>query len=140
MGIIKIKHEDLSFGGANSNLAMFRYTKVTKSYLGKCRLQKVCLEYSILMLFFLLHLLFLCFDSPWFCLCPLDTSLPHNILPSFSPISPPPRKRPSPMCGHLKPKRLTFETERSVFSKPRIQLLLPMKIERPANLTLDKTK
>ena len=44
------------------------------------------------------------------------------------------------MCGHLKFKRLSFETESSVFSMPRSQPLLLMKIERPTNLTLDKMK
>ena len=33
-----------------------------------------------------------------------------------------------------------FETKRTVFSEPLIQPLLPMKIERPANLTIDKMK
>ena len=92
------------------------------------------------MIVFLLHLLLLCVDFQKLCLHPLARSLHSNIIPTLSPIPPPPRTPPSPMCDHLKPKRLTFETERSVFFKPRIQPLLLIKIKRPTNLTLIKMK
>ena len=43
------------------------------------------------------------------------------------------------MCGHLKLKDWLVR-QRETFFTPLIQPLLPMKIERPANLTFDKIK
>ena len=74
------------------------------------------------------------------CLHSLAPSLSPNLLPSLSPIPPPPRKRPAPMCGHLKPKRLQIERVIGQITNPRIQPLLSMKVERPENLTFDKMK
>ena len=59
---------------------------------------------------------------------------------SISTIPSPPRKRPSPMCGHLKPKRLQIERVIGQITNPRIHPLLSMKIERPENLTFNKMK
>ena len=89
---------------------------------------------------FSLHLLFLYVDSPRVCLHPLAPSLSPNLLPSLSLIPPPPRKRPSPMCGHLKPKRLQIETVIGQITNPRIKPLLSIKVERPENLTFDQMK
>ena len=84
--------------------------------------------------------MFLFVDSSRVCLHFLAPSLPPNILPSLSPILPPPRKRPSPMCGHLKPKKLEFEIEMGQITNPRIEPMLSLTVERPENVTLDKMK
>ena len=92
------------------------------------------------MIFFLITFIILYVNSLRVCRHTLAPSLSPNILPSLSPIPPPPRKRPSPMCGHLKPKRLQIETVIEQITNLQIQLLLSMKVERPENLTFDKMK
>ena len=145
MGITIIKHEDLCFGGAifkeEPDHAIFRYMKEDEKLLMKMQApESVFWTFNLDVIFLITFFLFLCVDSPRLCLHHLAPSAPPNILPLLSAIPPPRRKRPSPRCGHLKPKGLMFETKRSVFSKPLIQRLLPMKIGRPANLTFDKMK
>ena len=74
------------------------------------------------------------------CRHPLAPNIPPNILSSLSPILPPTRKPPSPMCGHVKLKRINFETEMVQITNPQIQPLLSMHVERPTNVTLDRMK
>ena len=92
------------------------------------------------MIFYLITFIILYVDYPRVCLHSLVPSLSPNLFPSLSPIPPPPRKWPSPMCGHLKPKRRQIETVIGQITNPRIQPLLSMKVERPENLTFDKIK
>ena len=44
------------------------------------------------------------------------------------------------MCEFIKPKKLTFEKEMGLFSKPQIKPLLTGKVERPENLQIDIMK
>ena len=61
-------------------------------------------------------------------------------LPSLIPIPPLPRKRPARMCEFIKPKKLTFEKEMGLSSKPQIKPLLSKNIEQPKNLQIDIIK
>ena len=44
------------------------------------------------------------------------------------------------MCEFIKPKKLTFEKEMGLSSKPQIKPLLSGKVERPENLQIDIMK
>ena len=63
-----------------------------------------------------------------------------EILPPISPIPLPPRKQLSRMCEFIKPKKLTFENEMGLSSKPQIKPLLSRKVEQPTKLQIDKMK
>ena len=44
------------------------------------------------------------------------------------------------MCEFIKPKKLTFEKEMGLSSKPQIKPLLSVKVKRPENLQIDIMK
>ena len=44
------------------------------------------------------------------------------------------------MCEFIKPKKLTFENEMGLSSKPQIKPLLSGKVEQPKKLQIDKKK
>ena len=67
------------------------------------------------------------------CLC-------FAILPTVSPIPPPPRIRPTRKCEFIKPKYLALEKEISKLSKPQIKPLLSKEVEQPENQKFDIMK
>ena len=44
------------------------------------------------------------------------------------------------MCEFIEPKKLTFEKEMGLFSKPQIEPLLSRKVERPENVHINMMK
>ena len=44
------------------------------------------------------------------------------------------------MCEFIKPKKLTFENEMGLSSKPQIKPLLSKEVKQPENLNFDKMK
>ena len=143
MGITIIQHEALFFCGFISkeepDLEMFRYKEEDEELLMKMQApESVYKTFNLNDIFYYIY--YFCVDSPRLCLYPLAPSLPLNILPSLSPIPPPPRKRPSLMCGNLKPKKLEFEIEMGQITNPRIEPLLSLKIDRPEKMTLVNMK
>ena len=63
-----------------------------------------------------------------------------EISPPISPILLPPRKRLTRMFEFIKPKKLTFENEMGLSSKPQIKPWLSRKVEQPKKIQSDIMK
>ena len=62
-----------------------------------------------------------------------------NLSP-VTPITPPSRKRPARMSDFKRPKRLKYEQEMGLSSKPQIKLLLSEMVAPPKKLKIDVIK